>query len=237
MRIVSVVGLVALLAGCATAASPPAPGTQTFAGEVWTWDEKESIVTLMQDGGQLVRVKVTPDTMRTLRHHQYTRVTGTVAPPADMVIAAPPVGPVNAVPKGQPQMVELTGPVTAVDPAGRLTLTSQRGPVQVWVAPGADQRFRTGTPVNVHISIQPVDLVATSAPTPPSPAPVGAPAASPTSGPGDHAVVTGRIVGINPGGILTVESPTGPIQVLAGDTRAYKVGDWIQVRTSVRAAS
>ena len=37
MRIVTVIGIVALLAGCASA-GPPAPGAQTFAGEVWTWD-------------------------------------------------------------------------------------------------------------------------------------------------------------------------------------------------------
>ena len=236
MRIASVVGIVALLAGCATA-PPPAPGTQSFVGEVWSWDEKESIVTIMQDGGQTVRVKVPPETLRTLRHHQYGSIRGTVAPPADLVVTTRPVGPVNAIPKGQPQMVEVTGAVTTVDPAGRLTVTSARGPVQVWVAEGAQQRFAAGTPVIVRISIQPVELVATSAPTPPSPAPVGEPAASPTTEPGDHAVVTGRIVGINPGGALMVESPTGPIQVLAGDTTAYKVGDWIQVRTSVRPAS
>ena len=77
MRIVTVAGIVAaLLAGCATAPQP-APGTQTFVGEVWTWDTPSSVVTLMEDGGRLVRVKVAPETLRTLRLHQYTRVSGT----------------------------------------------------------------------------------------------------------------------------------------------------------------
>lgn len=235
MRLVTAVGIVALVAGCAST-PPPAPGSQTFVGEVWTWDEKESIVTIMQDGGQAVRVKVSPDTLRTLRHRQYTRVTGTVAPPADIAHTTGTSGPVNAVPKGQPEIVEVKGTVTTVEPQGRLALTSERGPLHVWVAQGAEQRFPKGAPVLVRISVQPVDLVPTTAPAPPTPAPVGTPAASPIREAGDHAVVTGRIVGINPG-VLVVESPTGPIQVLAPDTTRYKLGDWIQVRTTVRTAS
>jgi hypothetical protein len=82
-----------------------------------------------------------------------------------------------------------------------------------------------------------VDLVPAAAPVTPSPAPATAPSASPTSEPGDHAVVTGRILGINPGGVVVVESPTGPIQVLAADSTRYKVGDAVQVRTTVRAGS
>jgi hypothetical protein len=42
---------------------------------------------------------------------------------------------------------------------------------------------------------------------------------------------------INAGGMLVVESPTGPIQVLATDSGRYKVGDAVQVRTTVRTAS
>jgi hypothetical protein len=44
-------------------------------------------------------------------------------------------------------------------------------------------------------------------------------------------------MGINPGGVLVVESPTGPIQVLGGESGRYKVGDWVQVRTTVRTVS
>jgi hypothetical protein len=238
MRTLTVIAVAALLiTGCASSAPAPTAGAQTFAGEVWTWDEQESIVTLMQPGGQLVRVKTTPDQMRTLELHSRTRVTGTLAPPADLVITKGPVGPVNPVPKGQPEVVELTGTVASVDPSGRLAVSSARGPVHVLVAAGAEQRFKVGAPVAVKSSVQPVDLVPASAPTMPTPAPVGAPAASPTSEPGDHAVVTGRIVGVNPGGVLVVESPSGPIQVLATDGGRYKVGDAVQVRTSVRTGS
>lgn len=233
MRIVTVVGIVALLAGCATA-RPTAPGTQTFVGEVWTWDEPNSVVTLMEDGGRLVHVKVEPQTLRTLRLHQYTRVSGTPAPPVELHTTHP-AGPVTAVPRGQPEIVEVAGTVTTVDARGRLAVASDRGPLHVWVAENAERRFSTGAPVTVQISVQPVDLVpAVSAPVPPTPAPVGMEAASPTSQPGDHAVVTGRIIGINPGGVLVVESPTGPIQVLSAGASRYKVGDAVQVRTTVR---
>jgi hypothetical protein len=235
MRIVTVVGIVALLAGCATARTTP-PGTQTFAGEVWTWDAKDSVVTIMQDGGRPVRVKVPPETLRTLQLHQYTRVSGTPAPPPDLIHTTQPAGPVNAVPKGQPEILEVAGTVTTVDPKGRVALTSDRGPLHLWVAEGAEQRFKKGAPVRVRISVQPVDLVPASAPAAPTPVPVGAPSASPTSEPGDHAVVIGRIIGINPG-VLVVESPTGPIQVLTADGSRYKVGDAVQVRTSVHTAS
>jgi hypothetical protein len=72
----------------------------------------------------------------------------------------------------------------------------------------------------VHISVQPVDLVPASAPATPTPAPVGGATTSPSQA-GDHAVVNGRIIGINPGGVLVVESPTGPIQVVSGDASRY----------------
>jgi hypothetical protein len=233
MLMLTAVGIIALLAGCATTAQAPS-GAQTFAGQVWTWDERDSTVTLMQDGGQRVRVKVTPEQLRTLRLHERTRVTGTPAPPADLVIASPS-GPMTAVPKGQPAIVELKGTVTSADPDGRVAVNSDRGAVRVWAASGADQRFQKGAPVTVWMSVQPVDLVP-GTPATPTPAPVSDPSASPSSEPGDHAVVTGRIIGINPGGVLVVESPMGPIQVLATDSARYKVGDSVQVRTTLRSS-
>jgi hypothetical protein len=237
MRTLTVIAVAALLLGCASSVPAPTAGVQTFSGEVWTWDEQESTVTLMQPGGQIVRVKTTPEQMRTLELHSKARVTGTPAPPSDLVITSGPVGPVSAVPKGQPEVTEVTGTVATVDPSGRLAVNSARGPIHVWVAAGADQRFKVGAPVAVKSSVQAVDLVPASAPATPTPAPVGAPSASPTSEPGDHAVVTGRIIGVNPGGVLVVESPTGPIQVLASDGGRYKIGDAVQVRTTVRSDS
>jgi hypothetical protein len=235
MKIVTTVALAALLGGCA-ASSRPTAGTETFAGEVWTWDESASTVTLFQNG-QAVRVKTTPDQMRTLQLHYPARITGTLAPPADVVITTGTSGPVTAVPKGQAEIVELKGVVTAVDPVGRLAVNSERGPVNVWVAPGADRRFKVGQAVTLRASVQPVDLVPASAPSAPTPAPVGGAAASPSSEAGDHAVVNGRITGINPGGVLVVESPSGPIQVITTESSRYKLGDAVEVRTTVRPGS
>jgi hypothetical protein len=239
MRTLTVIAVAALLVGCASAGPAPTAGTQTFAGEVWTWDPEDSTVTLMQPGGQRVRVKTTPEQMRTLELHSKTRVTGTLAPPDDILVVQGPVGPVTAVPKGQPEVVELNGTVASVDPSGRLAVNSPRGPVHVWVASGAEQRFKVGAPVALKSSVQPVDLVPATAPAAPTPAPVGAPAASPTSEPGDHAVVTGRILARDTSGRLTVESPRGPIQlwVRPADLDRFKIGDFIQVRTRVRQAS
>ncbi|HEU5322187.1 MAG TPA: hypothetical protein VFX28_15395, partial [Methylomirabilota bacterium] len=55
------IALALLLAACATPAPRPAPAAgNLYSGEVWTWDERESTVTLRQ-GGQQIRVKVSPD--------------------------------------------------------------------------------------------------------------------------------------------------------------------------------
>jgi hypothetical protein len=229
--------VVLVLAGCATAPAPaPTAGAQVFTGEVWTWDEPNSIVTLYQ-GGQITRVKVTPAQMRTLRLHEQARVTGTLAPPADLVTVLA-TGPVTPVPRGQADVMDVKGTVATVDPGGRMAVSSDRGPVHVWVAKGADQRFAKGAPVSVRMSVQPVDMRPVAAGQPaaaPTPAPIAA--ASPTSEPGDHAVVTGRIIGVNPGGVLVVESPSGPVQVLVADGGKYKVGEWVEIRTSVRTAA
>jgi hypothetical protein len=232
MRILTALALATLLGGCA-AAQPAPPGAQTFSGQVWNWDERESTVTLAQDGG-LVRVKTTPDQLSGLRLHERARVTGTVAPPSDLVVMKGTSGPVNAVPKGQAELIELRGTVASVDPGGRIVVNSERGPVQVWGASGAASRFAVGAPVVLRASVQPVDLVPAPAAAAPAPAPVGATSASPSSEPGDHAVVTGRVIRVDPGGMLVVESPTGPIQVPATSGR-YNVGEAVQVRTTVRA--
>jgi hypothetical protein len=231
MRILTAVAIAALLAGCATGPSST-PGVQSFTGEVWTWDTTDSTVTMLLQNGERVRVKTTPEQLRTLQLHQFTRVTGTLAPPKDLLVVLGPVGPVTPVPKGEPEVIELKGTVASVDPGGRLVIDSERGPVNVWVAAGADQRFKVGEPVTLTTSVQPVDLVpvptqATSAPSP---------LASPTSEPGDHAIVTGRILGVNAGGVLVVESPTGPIQVITTERNRHRVGDAVQVRTTVRPA-
>jgi hypothetical protein len=236
MRILTAVAITVLLAGCASGSAPSSTaGVQSFTGEVWTWDTTDSTVTMLQNG-ERVRVKTTPEQLRTLQLHQFTRITGTLAPPKDLLVVLGPVGPVTPVPKGQPEVVELRGTVASVDAGGRLVINSDRGPISVWGAAGADQRFRVGEPVTLSASVQPVDLVAMPTQATSAPSPVVSPAASPTSEPGDHAVVTGRILGVNAGGVLIVESPSGPIQVIVTDGNRYRVGDAVQVRTSVRPA-
>ena len=229
MRAVTVAALVLLLGGCAASTTPSG---QAYTGEVWTWDKPNNIVTLYQSG-QIVRVKTTPEQMRTLRLHDQARVTGELAPPADLVFVTN-AGPMAAVPRGPAETLEVTGTVASVDPQGRIAVTSDRGPVHVWAASGTDQRFTKGAPVSVRMTVQPVDMRPVTAGQPAAVTPV---AASPSSEPGDHAVVTGRIIGVNPGGILVVESPTGPVQVISADASKYKVGDWIEIHTTVRTAS
>jgi hypothetical protein len=56
-----------------------------------------------------------------------------------------------------------------------------------------------------------------------------------SSQPGDSAVVTGRIMGVDRG-LLVVESPSGPIQVWVGESPRYSVSETVQVRTNVTKA-
>ena len=240
MKALVTAAITLLLAGCATSskttttttASAPSGGPQTFTGEVWTWDEPNNTVTLYKSG-QIQRVKISRDQMRTLRLHEQARVTGELAPPADLLHVVN-AGPMAPVPRGQAETIEVKGTVASADPQGRIAVTSDRGPVHVWGAQGADSRFAKGAPVSVKMTVQPVDMKPAPAGQPAAATP---PAASPSSEPGDHAVITGRIVGVNPGGILVVESPTGPIQVLVADGAKYKVGDWVEIRSTIRASS
>src|SRR5258706_2390332 len=125
MRILTTVAVAVLLAGCATA-PPPSPGMQSFTGEVWTWDTSDSTVTMALVNGQRVRIKTRPEELRTLQLHQVTRVMGTVGPPKDLLVVLGPAGPVTAVPKGQPEVMELRGTVASVDSGGRLVISSDR---------------------------------------------------------------------------------------------------------------
>jgi hypothetical protein len=232
MRIlVTLVALVALVAGCATTTSTRTPAAgNVYSGEVWTWDERENIITLRQ-GTQRIRVQVTPDQMIGLRLHQNATLRGTLAPPAPIDHVATTTGPMTAVPRGTAEQVELTGAVTTAGADGRVTIDSPRGPAHVWVATGANQRFTPGTPVRLMTTVQPVDMV------PADRAPRSSdPAASLSSQPGDYSVVTGRIIGVNPNGGLIVESPSGPIQLWVADSSKYRLSDSVQVRTSLQRA-
>jgi hypothetical protein len=217
-----------LASGCATTARPQPAGT-AYTGEVWTWDEQESTVTLRR-GAEDIRVKVTPDQIRGLELHQKATVRGELAPPMEMPRVLTPAMAVRAVPRGPIDEQTVNGVVTAADPRGRLSIESDKGPLHVWAASGADQRFRTGAKVKVDMAVQPVDMVPAG-----SGAPTVDPAASPQAAPqpGDHAVVTGRIMGIAKSGTLVVESPTGPVQVWVADSSKYRVEQPVQIRTSV----
>src|SRR5258705_2882589 len=155
MRALTTAAIVLLFTGCATTTPAPAPtsGAQIFTGEVWTWDQPNNIVTLYK-GGQIERVKVSPAEMRTLRLHEQARVTGELAPPADLLTVTS-AGPMAPVPRGQAETMEVKGTVASVDPQGRLAVTSERGPVHVWGASGADQRLPKGAPVSVKMTLKP----------------------------------------------------------------------------------
>lgn len=230
--LITVIAVIALVAGCATA-SPTrtqAPGT-VYSGEVWTWDERENIVTLRQ-GTQSIRVQVTPDQMIGLRLHQNATLRGQLAPPAEIAHVTSSTGPMAAVPRGSAEQVELRGSVTAAGADGRVSIDSPRGPVHVWVATGAEQRFAPGTSVRVITTVQPVDMV----PADRAPRSAPDPAASLSSQPGDYSVVTGRIIGVNPKGGLIVESPSGPLQLWVADSSKYRLSDSVQIRTSLQRA-
>jgi hypothetical protein len=210
----------------------PAPTpTNVYRGEVWTWDEREGWVTLRQ-GNQDLRVKVSPDQFVGLQLHQITTLRGELAPPSELVTVVP-VGPVAFVPTGsEGETIAVTGKVTAVDPNGKITVQTDRGPVEVWIAAGSP--YKAGDTVNISSTVRSVKVVSAAS------APASAePSAAVATEPGDHAVVTGRIVTRDANGRLAVESPRGLVQVWVqpADVERFRVGDFVQVRTRVRQAS
>jgi hypothetical protein len=236
MKTATALAIVVLLAGCASTPAP-LPGAQTYSGEVRNWNARDNTVTLFQPNVGLVHLKVTPDQLNGLELNRTARVQGVPIKPADPLVLVP-TGPMTAVPKAPAEILELNGTVTSVNPTGRLTANTDRGPITIIVASGADQRFRTSAQLLVRMSVQPMDYVAAPGAgqpaAPASPTPVGT-SASPTSEPGDHAVSTGRVLSVDPGGALIVEAPSGPIQVVAANPARYRVGDVVQVRTTARA--
>jgi hypothetical protein len=235
MKIMIRLALVSLvifpLVGCASRTLPAAqaPG-DTFTGEVWTWDERENTVTLRR-GAETFRVQTTPEQIKGLQLHQIATIRGQVAPPAEIPRTITPAGAMTPVPRGPVDQQTVTGTVTAVDPSGRLSIDSERGPLHVWAASGANERFATGDRVQVMISVQTVDMVPTRAGASSS----TDPSASMSSQPGDSAVVTGRVIGVDRG-IIVVESPSGPIQVWIGESPRYTVSQAVQVHTNVSKA-
>jgi hypothetical protein len=233
-RMAVVVVFMTLFAGCAARTTAPSAQTEgtLFRGEVWTWDERTNVVTL-RSGTQNTRVRVSPETIRTLRLHDIVVIRGELAPPEQIQHVSTPGGPMRAVPQGSAQQSEVTGTVSAADPKGLVSIDAPQGRVTVWTASTDTSAFAAGTPVRVQITVQPVQMVPASGDA------AGAtpdPAASVPTTPGDHAVITGRITGIDPKGTITVESPRGPITVAAPNASGLKAGDSVQVRTSLQKA-
>jgi hypothetical protein len=223
----TIVLLVTVLALTAVVASG-APAAYT--GEVWTWDSGRSIVTLY-DAGRQFRVQVTPDQIAGLQLHGYATVTGVLLGPDPIETVLLPPRRMTPVPSGPAANMEVTGRITTLEQNDVATIESARGPMRVWLADGAQNRFAVGRPVTMYVSVQPVRMVPVSGeagmasgPTITAPAPVA----------GDQAMVTGRILSVSPAGALTVDSPRGPISVWVPDVSNFRPGDFVQVHTVVQ---
>jgi len=236
MKTVStVIVAVGLLAGALThdAAAQtvvvsPAPAPTTYRGELWTWDPTLSTATIRQ-GAQDIRVKVTPDQLVGVRAHDIVTVVGTPAPPQELeriLVQGPPT---RAVATGPMDQTEISGNITAVYPDGRISLATSRGPLDVWVATPVGDRFRPGEAARMKSIVQTVTLVALDTGSAPQPAALAA------TEPGDYAVLTGRILSLEPGGRITIESPRGPISTWVADPSRYSVGQVVRLRTAVVA--
>lgn len=237
MKRVVLLVTILVLVGCAVTVSAQtvvvqAPVTGKFSGEAWTWDSARSIVTLY-DAGRQFRVQTTPDQIARLQHHSWVTVSGTLLGPEPIETVLLPAQPMAAIPNGPAANAEVAGQVKVIDANGIATIDTPRGPMQVWVAENAQSRFVSGKAVKVLVAVQPVRMVTVSGaggqasgPTISAPAPV----------PGDQATVVGRILSVNPTGMLTVESPRGPITVWVSDPASFKIGDFVQVQTVVQGA-
>ena len=230
-RLICTVAVALLLSACATTTGvqPSAQAGTLYRGEVMTWDERESIVTL-RTGTEKIRVKVTPDQIRWLRLNEVATVRGELAPPAQIEHITTPPRPMRAVPQGASVQSEVGGTVSAVDPKGLVSVDTQPGRIIVWTATTDTSHFPVGTLVRVRTVVQPVRYVAaddgSAAPDPAASVPT-------TTEIGEHAVVTGRVLSVDPKGTITVESPRGPIAVLAPNVAGIAAGSPVQVRTSL----
>jgi hypothetical protein len=220
-----------MLAACAATAPSAPPAGQPFTGDVWGWDERNNIVTLRQ-GGQTVRVKVTPDQLVGLRLHQRVTVHGELSPAEIEKFVIPPG---RLVARGPAATAETTGSVTRITPSGTVGIDSARGPVTVWIATPGAQPFQAGDRVRVRLQLQPLDVL------PPESGDVtrtamAEPSAPAGSEPGEYAVVRGRVTAVAPGGQVTVESVRGPVTIWLPAGTTLRVGDWVDVQTSVHPA-
>ena len=232
------VGSVVSASAQTTVVTPGAPAVVVsdakpakYTGMVWTWDSARSIVTLY-DAGRQFRVQVTPDQIKRLDHHARATVTGVLLGPENIETVLLPAQPMTAQPAGAATSADVAGRISSIDASGLALVDSARGPLRVWLADNPQSRFAAGRPVTVHVTVQPVRMVAVagagglaSGPTMATPAPVQ----------GDQAVIVGRVIGVGPSGMLTIDSPRGPIAVWVPEGASFKTGDFVQVQTIVQA--
>jgi hypothetical protein len=203
---------------------PATPGKYT--GEVWTWDSARSIVTLY-DAGRQFRVQVTPDQIARLDHHARATVTGTLLGPENIDTVLLPAQPMSAQPIGAAASADVAGRISAIDSNGVAVIDSARGPLRVWLADNPQSRS-----VSVHVSVQPVRMVAVAGAGGQASGPT---LAVPSAVQGDQAAIVGRILAMSPTGTMSIESPRGPVTVWVPNAASFKVGDFVQVQTVVQA--
>ena len=227
LLIIAVLVVAVMGAGCATT-SARSPAT-AFTGEVWTWDEQVNTVTLRQ-ASRDVRVQVSPDQLIGLRLHETKTIYGVLAAPSELPLLMVE-GSSSLVPRGAPDETEVIGTVASVDPAGRVTVATPQGAVQVWRAADGGM-LNPGARARVRMRVQPLDVVMVQSGYTPPEAAVDL-AASPRTEPGHYAIITGRILAVDPIGGLIVDSPRGPVSVRVTNVTRYRINDTVQIRTSI----
>jgi hypothetical protein len=179
----------------------------------------------------MLRVQIAPEDVRLLKMHEITTVRGQLLGPKPIEQIIVPGPALAAVPRGAIARSETTGRVVAIDPSGLMTVDTPQGRVTLWTNNPAVVRVAPGAVIRLQSTVQGADIV-------PQASLVGAdaqqPAASVMTEPGDYAVVTGRVLSVDPRGLLTVESPRGPITVWLQDVTPYQPGAAVQVRTFIR---
>jgi hypothetical protein len=222
-----------ILAGCAATQGVPATGT-AYRGEVWIWDERDSTVTL-RDGARMLRVQVTPDQIRGLRMHEIATVRGDLLGPKPIEQIIVPGPALAAVPRGPVARAETTGRIVSMDSAGLMSIDTPQGRVTVWTMNPAQAGFAPGVSVRLYAAVQGADIVPQASLVGTASSDAQQPSALVITEPGEYAIVTGRVVTVDPRGLVTVESPRGPVTVWLPAAASYQPGAAVQVRTSVRA--
>jgi hypothetical protein len=225
--------MIAALSACARP-GPPAPG-ESFTGEVLAWNAEAGTITLRR-GLETVRVKAPPEEFSGLRLRETATVRGTLAPPGDIervVIPAP--RDYAVLPRGPVDVAEVTGRLATIDVGGVAAVDTPHGSLLVWTSPG-ETPLRPGQDVRLRLRVQTIEVVARERAAAAGAAPAAPePSTFVGSEPGDYSVVTGHILRITPSGVISVESPRGPVDVWLADVTRYRVGDMVQVSTSLNA--